>query len=313
VFSVRSAALALIAICLAPAAARADDPSQDCRDQHNTPCDTGQQGVCAAGLWKCSGNGLRCERQQGPSPEVCGNGLDDDCDGMSDGQDMDCRCRDADNDGYAVCSNGCTPASGDQCGDCDDSRGDIHPGRSEVCNGRDDDCDDSVDEGNPGGGATCHTGEPGICDAGLLVCAAGGLHCASNLSPRPEDCDNGLDDDCNGQADAQDPSCGGDCDSAADADGDRVADCADNCPGLANARQEDFDGDGTGDACETGARLCDADLSGRVDGRDLALLAVVFGRTCSSSGFDERVDLTRDCRIDGDDLALLASFFGQAH
>jgi hypothetical protein len=49
-----------------------------------------------------------------------------------------------------------------------------------------------------------------------------------------------------------------------------------------------------------------------VDGRDLALLGVAFGKSCGNAGFDRRVDLTRDCRVDGDDLALLASLFGQA-
>jgi hypothetical protein len=169
-----------------------------------------------------------------------------------------------------------------------------------------------VDEGNPGGGASCHTGEPGICDAGTQVCAAGGLHCASNLSPRAEDCDNGLDDDCNGQRDEDDAACRSDCGAALDGDGDRVADCADNCPGVANTQQRDFDGDGMGDDCESGTRLCDVDRSGRVDGRDLALLGATFGRSCGDSGFDPRVDLTRDCHVDGDDLALLASLFGQS-
>jgi hypothetical protein len=304
--------LALALGLLAFGSSRAEDPAQDCHDRHNTPCDTGEAGICAEGLYKCSGQGLRCQRQHDPIAEVCGNGQDDDCDGVPDGQDPTCRCPDGDGDTFARCFSGCWLGSGAHCGDCDDSRGDINPDRAEVCNGRNDDCDGSVDEGNPGGGAPCRTGEPGICDAGTLVCAAGGLHCASNLAPRPEDCDNGLDDDCNGQADAQDAVCRTDCGAALDADSDHVADCADNCPAAANSGQQDFDEDGFGDVCEAGVGLCDIDRSGRVDGLDLALLGRIFGRSCDEGGYDRRADLTRDCEIDGDDLALLSAFFGQS-
>jgi hypothetical protein len=132
------------------------------------------------------------------------------------------------------------------------------------------------------------------------------------VAPRNEDCDNGLDDDCNGQADAQDAVCRTDCGAALDADSDHVADCADNCPAAANSGQQDFDEDGFGDVCEAGVGLCDIDRSGRVDGLDLALLGRIFGRSCDEGGYDRRADLTRDCEIDGDDLALLSAFFGQS-
>src|SRR5262245_1136098 len=55
-------------------------------------------------------------------------------------------CPDADGDGFAVCSAGCTPAPGDLCGDCDDGRASTRPGGFEVCfNFRDDDCDGLFD------------------------------------------------------------------------------------------------------------------------------------------------------------------------
>jgi hypothetical protein len=121
----------------------------------------------------------------------------------------------------------------------------------------------------------------------------------------------------------------GDC---TDDDGDEVHDVVDNCPILPNGDQSDGDGDGVGDACqacadpqepdfdgdgipdacETGALLADADLSGRVDGFDLAILARAFG---AEDGVDPRydasVDLDRDGFVDGLDLALLAPFFGE--
>jgi hypothetical protein len=71
----------------------------------------------------------------------------------------------------------------------------------EVCNGLDDDCNGTVDQNNPGGGAVCNTGKPGICGPGVMKCQGGALVCAQNQQPVPEICTNGLDDDCNGVTD----------------------------------------------------------------------------------------------------------------
>jgi len=246
--------------------------------------------------------------------EQCFNLRDDDCDGATDLQDPEClgACPDADGDGWAVCSGSCSAAPGDTCGDCDDGRADTHPNRNETCNARDDDCDGAKDEGNPGGGSACTTGEAGVCDAGVLTCTGGSLQCQRVREPSVEDCDNGLDDDCNGVSDGADAACSAACTGILrpDADGDAVPDCADNCPGVVNPLQGDFDDDGTGDACETGVRLCDIDHSGRVDGLDLAIIGRGFGQSCGQGGYDAGADLTRDCTVDGEDLALMAAEFG---
>ncbi|MBX3125311.1 MAG: hypothetical protein KF718_01270 [Polyangiaceae bacterium] len=47
------------------------------------PCNTGQQGVCAAGTLQCAGGSLSCQATNAPSAEIC-NALDDDCDGQTD-------------------------------------------------------------------------------------------------------------------------------------------------------------------------------------------------------------------------------------
>jgi hypothetical protein len=95
-----------------------------------------------------------------------------------------------------------------------------------------------------------------------------------------------------------------------DADSDGVCSATDNCPTVANANQANFDGDPYGDACETGALRADADLSGRVDGIDLARLGRAFGAVAGGARYSATVDFDRNGVIDGSDLALMAPVFG---
>ena len=64
-------------------------------------CDTGQLGVCEAGTLRCDNGSLACFRNFGPGPEICGNHLDDDCDGTVDDP------RDSDADGVSDCADNC--------------------------------------------------------------------------------------------------------------------------------------------------------------------------------------------------------------
>ena len=50
------------------------------------PCDTGLQGICAAGTLRCeaSGQPALCDPLIPPQPEVCADGVDNDCDGVTD-------------------------------------------------------------------------------------------------------------------------------------------------------------------------------------------------------------------------------------
>jgi hypothetical protein len=65
------------------------------------------------------------------APEICGDGIDQDCDGS------DLVCFDNDGDGYSI----------DE-GDCDDTNPYINPSASEVCNDNlDNNCDGIIDEG----------------------------------------------------------------------------------------------------------------------------------------------------------------------
>jgi hypothetical protein len=51
----------------------------------NMPCDTGQLGACAVGLMLCSGGSLSCVQQnQAQATDMCGDNVDNDCDGTVD-------------------------------------------------------------------------------------------------------------------------------------------------------------------------------------------------------------------------------------
>ncbi len=126
-------------------------------------CETGLDGVCAAGTVGCDGAEQVCAPNSSPSPEVCPNERDDDCNGEVD-------------DGIVLVAETCANL------------------------GRDDDCNGLVDD-IPGLADACDSGLLGICGPGAMVCEAGALVCRALRSAVPEQCPNGDDDDCNGLVD----------------------------------------------------------------------------------------------------------------
>ncbi|MCA9541054.1 MAG: terpene cyclase/mutase family protein, partial [Myxococcales bacterium] len=155
----------------------------------NVACDTGERGVCAAGTRHCRAGQLRCERNQGPSPEVCDN-RDNNCDGSVDegnpGGGEACNAG-----GQGLCSGGTTEcrAGNLRC------LPDVDPA-IELCNGIDDDCDGTVDEDTD----EVRGIDGGNCRACIARCVDGALQECDAIDPLPELC-NGEDDDCDGVID----------------------------------------------------------------------------------------------------------------
>ena len=176
-------------------------------------------------------------------PELC-DGVDTDCDGTF----LPGETQDADADGFVNCA------------DCNALNPAINPDAEEICNGYDDDCD----------GYGVPEGELDMDQDGVIACA--GDCDDNNPYVRPaivEDCDDGLDNDCDGTIDQDTDndgdgrtSCAGDCDdSDADVNPGQAEICNgvdDNCD-LRTDEGFDLDGDSVavcaGDCLDTNATV----------------------------------------------------------
>ncbi len=158
--------------------------------------------------------------------EICDNGIDENCDGM----DLVGATwySDADGDGFGddltatiVCG---TPPAGlvSDGGDCDDANAGIHPLVDETCNGIDDDCNGLVDDDDPGltNGFDTWPDDDGdgfgpddvpatvvcVVPSGVVQQAGDCDDTDPDRSPASQEaCVDGIDNDCDGLVDADDP------------------------------------------------------------------------------------------------------------
>jgi len=184
--------------------------------------------TCTAGSWGAD----TCDPLAGAVAEVCTGGLDEDCDGDTDGADTDCvaidyYCDD-DTDTYydlnidGTCfipgcePPGCVTAVGD---DCDDTDPNIHPFNgpncscppspvAEFCDGEDNNCDGTVDEGFDYDDCQqlCLTHATGNW-TGTLCCGDDALENDPYETPSELTCDDTHDNDCDGDTDGADSDC----------------------------------------------------------------------------------------------------------
>ncbi len=196
-------------------------------------------------------------------PEVCGDGADNDCNGLTDCLDPACA-------GVVPCA--CVPKS-----------------PTELCGeGIDADCDGLVDCNDPDcigtGPCGCAASEFGNCQNGIDDDCNGLTDCADPAcvmdagcicQSTPENCTNGVDDDCDLLVDCADPDCKGtaacvcttpptaeNCSNGRDDDCDGAIDCADtdcaSSPDCAKCAPENCS-NGVDDDCDGAIDCADSD------------------------------------------------------
>ncbi|MBU1165274.1 putative metal-binding motif-containing protein, partial [Patescibacteria group bacterium] len=189
-----------------------DNIDNNCNNSIDEGCDNDNDGYCDEDMDgdgmpdsppRCSGspttcgNGgcidLDCDDDRAIAHpggvEVCGNAVDEDCDGTADS----CPCIDIDGDEY------CADV------DCNDNDPFIYPNAFEACDNIDNDCVENPDGSDLAGWGTETSCGTGACaSTGRMLCIGGGGalqdDCVQGVGSVDNDCD-GIDDDCDGEAD----------------------------------------------------------------------------------------------------------------
>ena len=175
------------------------------------PCDGGDSDLCPTGTWACAPDGLGAECVGETNPdivEVC-NGLDDDCDGLTDEVQADPAGAGCKSEGVCILAQAIVVYCGADGLVCDYSGIAGYEDEETLCDGADNDCDGLTDEDLTYGvqplGAPCEG--KGACGQGVVECSllkkkavcsteAGGSESQASL----EEC-NTYDDDCDGLTD----------------------------------------------------------------------------------------------------------------
>ncbi len=246
------------------------------------PCAEGESRACGVNLGECTpgtqvcqdGAWTACAGGTPGVPEVCGDQLDNDCDGAVDNG---CACSESARPcglNVGTCRAGTQACAAGVWGPCEGAR---WP-EDERCDGLDNDCDRVTDEG-----CECVDGvleacgsDLGECRMGTRTCAAGRFGpCLGGVEPVQELCD-GRDNDCDGVADEDFPELRAPCQAGQGicarpgvmvCTADRTALVCSATPGQGNpeacngadddcdgATDEDFQG--LGEACAIGQSAC---------------------------------------------------------
>ncbi|MHB8790139.1 MAG: MopE-related protein [Desulfobulbaceae bacterium] len=155
--------------------------------------------------------------------ENCTDNIDNNCNGLIDDLDpaaLGCQtCTDNDKDGYSVSGGTCGPV------DCNDANAAVRPGATENCTDNiDNNCNGLIDDLDPAavGCQTCTDNDKDGYWVGGPTCTP--VDCDdTNVFVRPsatENCTDGIDNNCNGLIDAQDPTAKGCPTTCTDNDGD---------------------------------------------------------------------------------------------
>jgi hypothetical protein len=191
-------------------------------------CDVGVGECVNSGVTVCTadGTGTECGAQPlTPGAELCGTGLDEDCDELVDEgfPDLNTGCSAGAGECFATGINVCS-ASGLST-QCNAVPGDSH---AETCDGDDEDCDGFIDEDFQINQACDGAADTDLCSEGVWACnGSGGRVCTDNTASTFDLCGGG-DEDC-------DPTSG---------DGSEDGEVGQGCDGS------------DGDRCVEGVKLC---------------------------------------------------------
>jgi hypothetical protein len=238
-------------------------------------CSVGVGRCAASGILVCGEDGAEvvCSAVSGRAqPEICGDSLDNDCDGdvdESDAIDAEDWYADQDGDGFGdddISVSACEQPAGHvgSNGDCDDANAEVNPDAAEICDDVDNDCSGEADETFANKGDACSEGV-GVCRrSGAYVCSAdhSTTECSASAAAPTEPgaeltCDD-LDNNCDASVDE---GCDDDLDGWCDGDmtiagnpavcsaGVDASDCDDaddvvypSAPGLCDDKDNDCNG-----------------------------------------------------------------------